>query len=193
MKLVWVGQKILLIRERLEVSQADLASILQVPELSVQAIEEGREELSSEMLQALVHRMNISADWLLYDRGEMHLACLSGLKPSPNEAGTFAVTPSSEEQALDERIRDLEERIKTETQLPLKQIRFLFTRVLNLPAEGDDASEPQEELPAIKLQHMSFMDKTRYYNELKCRMKEGRQEFLSHFHKLVSLVCRQGS
>lgn len=191
MELVWVSQKIRLIRERLQVSHAELATMLQVPELNIQAIEEGREELSSEMLLALVQRMNISADWLLFDRGEMHLPCLMRIESSPDGAATLPLAPTSEEQALDERIRDLEERIITETQLPLKQIRFLYARILHKPIEAAKAYEPQEKLPpAIRLHNMTFMDKKRYYSELSSRMKEGRQEFLKYFQKLVSLVCR---
>lgn len=193
MELVWVSQKFQLIRERLQLTKAELANILHVSELTVKAIEEGRQELSCEILQALVHRLNISADWLLSGQGDMLLVHPLRINPSLSGAAAPAGTSSFEEKMLDERIRNLEERIKIETQLPLKQIRALFTRVLNLPVECSGAHEAQEEPQVIKLQDLSFADKTLYYKELKYQMKEGQQEFFSHFHKLVSLVCRHSS
>jgi transcriptional regulator with XRE-family HTH domain len=189
MQFIGVSQKIRLIRAYLKISQAELAGLLSTSASTIQAIEEEQQELSTDLLQALVKKLNVSADWLLSNVGEMFLSPPLGFKTVNSQEIILGEKILCQEKVLDERIRILEERIKTEIHLPLKQIRLLFTKMLNIPLETPKGQKRPDELPVINLQDLSFLEKTCYYQELKYQMYEGKQEFTSYFHKLVHLVC----
>lgn len=187
MQAVGVNNRIKFIREYLQLSIPEFANYLNVPENILLSVEETNAEVPLNLLKALFDKADISSNWLITGKGKIFISDYNFYSYSADAGIKTDNLYNLKEEELHGRIRNLENSIQQEANIPLKQIRLLFSNFFDL--QKDQVLENPNPKPiAYNLSELSIQDKIFYYKELDKQFKSTRTEFLTHFNNLITLL-----